>query len=104
MFVTGSPGRGKLTCMSKVISESYGKGTRLIVTGCTGAAAVNIGHEALEEHSDAVYRDLLPSELGNILSPTTAHDAFGLRRVEKMAGSTNSGEMAERWSHSWART
>ena len=52
VFVTGSPGRGKSSCMSNVISELYGKGTQLIVTGCTGAAAVNIGHEALEELSD----------------------------------------------------
>ena len=83
MFVTGSRGRGKSTCMSKVISELYGKGTQLIVTGSTGAAAVNIGHEALEELSDAVYGDLLPNELGNILYPTTAHSAFWTEKSGK---------------------
>ena len=82
VFVTGSPGRGKSTCISRVIKELYGKGVRLIATGSTGVATVNIGHDALEELLNAVDRELLPSEMAKILSPTTVHSAFGLRKVE----------------------
>ena len=81
VFVTGSPGRGKSTCISRVIKELYGKGVRLIATGSTGVATVNIGHDALEELLNAVDRELLPSEMAKILSPTTVHSAFGLRKV-----------------------
>lgn len=82
VFVTGSPGRGKSTCMSKVIRELYGKGVKLIVTGSTGTAAVNIGNDALEELSHALDQELLPIDFGSILAPSTVHSAFGLRKVE----------------------
>ena len=82
VFVTGSPGRGKSTCMSKVIRELYGKGVRLMVTGSTGTAAVNIGHDALEELYYASEKELLPIDLGSVLAPTTVHSAFGLRKME----------------------
>ena len=59
VFITGSPGRGKSTCVGKVIKELYGKGVRLVATGSTGVAAVNIGYDALEELLNAVNRELL---------------------------------------------
>ena len=54
VFITGSPGRGKSTCTNKVIQRLYSKGTRLVVTGSTGAATVNIGHDALKELTEAI--------------------------------------------------
>ena len=82
VFITGSPGRGKSTCVGKVIKELYGKGVRLVATGSTGVAAVNIGYDALEELLNAVNRELLSGEMERILSPTTVHSAFGLRKME----------------------
>ena len=82
VFITGSPGRGKSTCVGKVIKELYGEGVRLVATGSTGVAAVNIGYDALEELLNAVNRELLSGEMERILSPTTVHSAFGLRKME----------------------
>ena len=82
VFVTGSPGWGKSTCMNRVIQKLYDKGTKLIVMGSTGAAEVNIGHDALNQLTKAVDRELIPNELLNTLAPTTVHSAFGLRKVE----------------------
>ena len=82
VFVTGSPGRGKSTCMNRVIEKLYDKGTKLIVTGSTGAAVVNIGNDALSQLTKAVDRERIPNELLNTLAPTTVHSAFGLRKVE----------------------
>ena len=82
VFVTGSPGPGKSTCMNRVIKKLYDKGTKLIVTGSTGAAVVNIGRNALNQLTKAVDRELIPNELLNSLAPTTVHSAFGLRKVE----------------------
>ena len=82
VFVTGSPGRGNSTCINRLIQKLYDKGTKLIVTGSTGAAVVNIGHDALNQLTKAVDRELIPTELLNTLAPTTVHSAFGLRKVE----------------------
>ena len=82
VFVTGSPGRGKSTCMNRVIKKLYDKGTKLIVTGSTGAAVVNIRDDAVNQLTKAVDRELIPNELLDTLAPTTVHSAFGLKKVE----------------------
>ena len=82
VFITGSPGRGKSTCVGKVIKELYGRGVRLVATGSTGVAAINIRYDAQEELLNAVNRELLSCEMERILSPTTVHSAFGFRKRE----------------------
>ena len=82
VLVTGSPGRGKSTCVKKLISQLYRKGVRLVVTGSTGTAAANLGDIALSELSRAVENDIFPIEMTAILAPCTVHSAFGLKREE----------------------
>ena len=101
VFITGSPGRGKSTCVGKVIKELYGKGVRLVATGSTGVAAVNIGYDALEELLNAVNRELLSCEMERILSLRTVRSAFGLRKIE--CGSLNKHRQNERGIESFMK-
>lgn len=82
VFVTGSQGRGKSTCMKKVIQELYRTGHKLLVTGSTGTSVVNISDVAQKELDRAIENDLLPSDMAYILAPATAHSAFGLHHWE----------------------
>ena len=82
VFVTGSQGRGKSTCMKKVIQELYGTGHRLLVTGSTGTSVVNISEAAQKGLDQAIENDLLPSDMASILAPATVHSAFGLYHCE----------------------
>ena len=82
VFVTGSQGRGKSTCMKNVIRDLYRVGNRLLVTGSTGTAVVNISDVAQMELDQAIANDLLPIEMASILAPATVHSAFGLRYRE----------------------
>lgn len=82
VFVTGSQGRGKSTCMKRVISNLYRKGYALLVTGSTGSSVVNISDVAQEELEQAVASDLWPLEMASVLAPATVHSAFGLKYRE----------------------
>ena len=82
VFVTGSQGRGKSTCMKKVIQELYRTGHKLLVTGSTGTSVVNISDVAQKALDQAIENDLLPSDMASILAPATAHSAFGLQHCE----------------------
>ena len=82
VFVTGSQGRGKSTCIKKVIQDLYRKGYKLLVTGSTGTSVVNISDVAQSELDQAIGNDLLPLEMASILAPATVHSAFGMRYVE----------------------
>lgn len=82
VFVTGSQGRGKSTCMKKVIQELYSTGHKLLVTGSTGTAVVNISDVAQKGLDRAIDNDLLPSDMAAILAPATIHSACGLYHCE----------------------
>ena len=82
VFVTGSQGRGKSTCIKKVIQGLYRKGCKLLVTGSTGTSVVNISDVTQSELDQAIGNDLLPLEMASILAPATVHSTFGMRYVE----------------------
>lgn len=82
VFVTGSQGRGKSTCMKRVIQDLYRTGHKLLVTGSTGTSVVNISDVAQKGLDQAIENDLLPNEMASILAPATVHSAFGLQHCE----------------------
>ena len=81
VFVTGSQGRGKSTCMKNVIRELYRAGNRLLVTGSIGTAVVNISDVAQMEFDQAIANDLLPNEMASALAPATVHSGYGIARM-----------------------
>lgn len=82
VFVTGSQGRGKSTCIKRVIEELYRKGCKLLVTGSTGTSVVNISDVAQQGLYQAIENDLLSPDMTYVLAPATVHRAFGMRYKE----------------------
>ena len=82
VFVTGSPGTGKSTCIERVTAKLYDRGCSLLVTGSTGTAACKVSGMALEHLNRAVRESKLPEEALTYLSPSTMHSAWGMGYCE----------------------